>query len=297
MASFEFNPIADCVTLRIKCPKCGEEFQTDGMGVPSPIWSAETHHDSVQDEEYEQQCDNCGELFNVILYNGFYGGDGIIEVADCEVDIDNNNILEVIEDFPDDESYDYDKELFDASHQEIKQLVDAIEPLPIDVKDKLYKMLYAKAITNLETYLGDTLKKYVLGKEEYLRLFVEKYKPYKEEALPLCEIYHRLDKIKERVKQTLNELMYHNLGKLKGIYLDVLNVDLGDIKQLSSAVNIRHDIVHRNGKDKDGNERHINKCEVIEVADMVNEFIYSVDSSLPMLETGIEQLANLDVNF
>ena len=91
--------------------------------------------------------------------------------------------------------------------------------------------------------------------------------------------------------------MYHNLGKLKGIYLDVLNVDLGDIKQLSSAVNIRHDIVHRNGKDKDGNERHINKCEVIEVADMVNEFIYSVDSSLPMLETGIEQLANLDVNF
>ena len=134
MASFEFNPIADCVTLRIKCPKCGEEFQTDGMGVPSPIWSAETHHDSVQDEEYEQQCDNCGELFNVILYNGFYGGDGIIEVADCEVDIDNNNILEVIEDFPDDESYDYDKELFDASHQEIKQLVDAIEPLPIDVK-------------------------------------------------------------------------------------------------------------------------------------------------------------------
>lgn len=287
MASFEFNPIADHVTLRIKCPKCGEEFQTEGMSVPSPDWSAETHHDSIQDEEYEQQCDNCGELFDITLYNGFYGGEGEIEVVDSGVDIENSNILEVIEDFPEDESYDYDKELFDASHQEIKQLVDAIEPLSTEVKDKLYKMLYAKAITNLETYIGDTLKKYVLEDELYLRLFVERYKPYKDEVLPLCEIYHRLDKIKERVKQTLNELMYHNLGKLKGIYLEVLNVDFGDIKQLSNAVNIRHDIVHRNGKGKEGNERQITKSDVIEVADMVNEFIYFVDSSIPMLQTSI----------
>ena len=158
-------------------------------------------------------------------------------------------------------------------------------------------MLYAKAITNLETYLGDTLKKYVLEEEQYLRLFVEQYKPYKDETFPLCEIYHRLDTIKDRVRQTLNELMYHNLGKLKGIYLEVLNVDFGDIKQLASAVNIRHDIVHRNGKDKDGNERHITKSEVIEVADMVNEFIYSVDSSLPILPSSIDQYVSEDEIF
>lgn len=36
MANFEFNPIADVVTLRILCPKYGEEFLTEGLGIPSP---------------------------------------------------------------------------------------------------------------------------------------------------------------------------------------------------------------------------------------------------------------------
>lgn len=282
MANFEFNPIADFVTLRIKCPKCGEEFETEGLGVPSPDWSAETHHDSVQDEDYEQQCEHCGECFNITLYNGFYGGDGEIDVVDSDVNMDNSNILEVIEDFPEDESYGYDKELFEASHSEITKILEAIEPLSNDVKEKLYYMLYAKIITNIETYLGDTLKNLVLNNDNYLRKFVHEYSPYEKEEFKLCDIFEKHDRIKDIVKQSLDQLLYHNLWQIKQIYIKILDVDMGDISILSKAVNIRHDIVHRNGKDKDGNVHTITKEMVAELAQAANDFIYNIDVQLPL---------------
>lgn len=53
MATFEFNPIADFIVLKFVCPFCGEENETDALYVPTPDFSAETHHDSVNSEDYE----------------------------------------------------------------------------------------------------------------------------------------------------------------------------------------------------------------------------------------------------
>ena len=57
---------------------------------------------------------------------------------------------------------------------------------------------------------------------------------------------------------------------------------MGDIQDLMQAVSIRHDIVHRNGKDKDGNEHQITKEDVLAVAEKVNNFIYAIDIALPV---------------
>lgn len=57
------------------------------------------------------------------------------------------------------------------------------------------------------------------------------------------------DRIKDIVKHSLNNILYHNSWQIKQIYLKMLSVDLGDISLLSKSVVIRHDIVHRNGKD------------------------------------------------
>lgn len=291
MANFEFNPIADMVTLRIQCPKCGQKFLTDGLGVPSPDWSAETHHDSIQYEDYEQQCEHCGTCFNITLYNGFYGGDGMIEAEDSDVYMDSCSVLEVIEEFPECDSYDYDKELFDASHSEITEILEAIASIPNDVKEKLYYMLYAKIITNIETYLGDTLKSIVLNDDTYLRKFVCEYNPYKKADFKLCDIFDKYDRIRDIVKQSLDKILYHNLWQIKQIYLKILSVDFGDISLLSKAVVIRHDIVHRNGKDKDGNVHGITKDKVIELAHAANDFIYNINVQLPsadLAELGVD---------
>lgn len=281
MANFEFNPIADVVTLRILCPKCGEEFLTEGLGVPSPDWAAETHHDSIQTEDYEQQCEHCGECFNVTLYNGFYGGDGEIDVVDSEVDMKYSNILEVIEDFPEDESYDYDKDLFDISHADVSDILSAIEFLPIPIKEKLYKLLYLQLIINLETYLGDTLKYYVLDNEIYLCKFVEAYEPFQKEKLKFSDICKKYEKRKDIVNKALSEILYHKLHIVRKLYKAILNVNLGDISELSKAIQRRHDIVHRNGKEVNGAMFVISKDDVEQLAKKTKTFIDDIDTQLP----------------
>lgn len=286
MASFEFNPIASGVTLTIQCPDCDEVFEV-GLCVPSPDWSAETGHDSVRSESNEVNCPGCGREFMVTLNNSFYGGDG-------EIDIDDDYFKGCEEDF-DDEGYDYNKDLFDASHAEITQLVDAIDVLKdADAKEKIYKMLYAKAITNLETYLGDTLKKYVLENDKYLRVFVEKFEPYTKELCHVSDVYRIMESIKDRVKKTLNSLLYHNLPKIREIYKQVLGVEFGDLGALNDAIDTRHDIVHRNGKDKDGIMRKITKEDVLKIAEQVNDFIYRVDIALPLLKDEEKALIGID---
>lgn len=276
MASFDFNPTACGVSLTIQCPDCDEVFETESLPVPTPDWTAETHRDSVMSDSDWVICPNCGKEIIVALYNGIYGGEGT-------VDVDDDHFMGCDEDFIEDDGHDYDKELFDACHAEITNMVYAVEPLPDEPRSNIYKMLYAKAITNMETYLGDTLKKYVLNDDKYLRKFVETYEPYAKELCHVSDAYKILETVKDRVKLTLcEEIIYHKLPKLKGIYKSVFNIDMGDIQDLMQAVSIRHDIVHRNGKDKDGNEHQITKEDVLAVAEKVNNFIYAIDIALPV---------------
>ena len=55
------------------------------------------------------------------------------------------------------------------------------------------------------------------------------------------------------------------------------------------CVNIRHDIVHRNGKDRNGELRDITKSDVEEVAAKVSELIDNIERQfMPVDETPIE---------
>lgn len=49
-------------------------------------------------------------------------------------------------------------------------------------------------------------------------------------------------------------------------------------KEIENAIDIRHDIVHRNGKDKEGNIRNISKDDVEQLSDHILDFIYEVDT-------------------
>jgi hypothetical protein len=59
------------------------------------------------------------------------------------------------------------------------------------------------------------------------------------------------------VKEHLQGVLYHNLAKVAVLYRLALQVDIWPDKQTQNelffAVSRRHDYVHRNGNDKDGN--------------------------------------------
>ena len=286
MADFEYNPLAEYITLKWRCPKCGTENESDAFSVPTPNYVAETHHDSIESEWYEDCCSNCDHCINIELYNGFYGGS-------LEVDLNNEDVLDIDVEYPEEDDAWYDKELFDTTHADVLKVMEKIDSIDEDMKSYLYKLLYANLITSMEAYLSDTLIKYVTENEEYLRKFTETYKPFKNQTFTTDDIFNRMDHLKDIVKGELRELMYHNLPKIKPIFMDSMGIDIGVIKDLYKAVLIRHDIVHRNGKNKEGKEHVITKENVEQLCILVNDFIYNIERQLPPIVTSEEDISLL----
>lgn len=274
MASFEFNPIANFVVLRFKCPECGHDNETDALYVPVPDFTAENHSDSCNSEDYEYECPNCGHLFEITLNNGMYGGDG--EITDVEYG------LSVEEEFPDNEDdyEEYKSTFFDEHVKDTIEVLDKIDVLDERSRKLLYRTLYANVISSMEAYLSDRLIQKVMSSEETKRKFVEGFKDYKDEKIVVSDVFKHLENLDSRIIKTLREIIYHNLPRVKNIYNSVLGINLGEkivISDLMKCIGIRHDIVHRNGKDKEGNLQDISKEDVLELAEKVSKFIGSIE--------------------
>ena len=272
MTQFAYNPTADQLNLKFTCPHCGNTVE-DFVGVPAPDLMAETHHDSINSDSEEIVCEHCGHEMTVDLHTGYYGGYGEIEGVE-------DGSIEVEEHFPEEDDEFYEQQLYEATHTEIERALDSIEGLNDDVKQFLFRLLYANVITSMETFLGDTLKREVLQDEVSLRKFVETYKPFKDISMNLSDLYAKKESMPGFVKTTLRELLYHDLRKIKPIYRDALGIDLGDVSELYKAVLVRHDLVHRNGKNHEGVEHTITEDMVRELQTKVKALMESVNNQL-----------------
>ena len=265
-----FNPICVYIIARFSCPECGEEVESDAMGVPSPNFAAENNSDSMNYETFEIVCGNCGHSFQATVYNAMYGG---------EVEVEGVDDVTIEEEYPEEEE-DYNDYVFDVTPEKLTEILNEIETLSEPTKEYLYRQLYAGAITSMEAFLSSTLLKVVLSSDENKRKFVEKYLPYRVEQISFANIFEQMEKLDTKIQETLRGLMYHNLGKIKPIYKEVLDIDLGDICEIMKAVQIRHDIVHRSGKDKEGNLHIIQKEDVSSLVEKVSFLMSAVSTKL-----------------
>lgn len=148
-------------------------------------------------------------------------------------------------------------------------------------KQLLYNMIYANIITSLETYLSDAFINTVTKNQEYIRKFVKTFKDFNNYKIEYSSIFEEFEAIKEKVTKTLLDVIYHNIGKVKGMYKDTLGVELPkDLTILGKAIGIRHDIVHRNGKDKNGNIRELTIDDINTLISHVKNFVKQIDDQL-----------------
>jgi hypothetical protein len=118
----------------------------------------------------------------------------------------------------------------------------------------LLRLLHGNAITAMEAYLGDTIRKQVLSRPALMRRFVETNFELREKKFAISELYNVHDAIKETVSELLDKTVFHQLERVIGLYKNVLHVDFpqANIGTLMEAIATRHDIVHRNGKTVSG---------------------------------------------
>nr|WP_315492953.1 hypothetical protein [uncultured Pseudomonas sp.] len=168
----------------------------------------------------------------------------------------------------------------------IEKLADVNEVLTAHgsphIQTLVTQLAYGAAIAALEAYLLETTTQRVLGDESVLRSFVAGNTDPQlgKITLPLSSIFQRVDGIKDEVNLYLQSFVWHRLDKVKPILEASLGIRVPAINVLMKAVVVRHDIVHRGGKNKDGEPVTITIDDVHQLALQIRDFSNFLEDEL-----------------
>ena len=155
----------------------------------------------------------------------------------------------------------------------------------------LNRMVVSHQVTALEAYLGDTLMKEVMADTGAMQRLIDQDDDLAKEKFTLAEISKEPGLVERKVREHLRSILYHNLAKVEVLYNIALGVRIltlaSDKKSLFKAVLLRHDCVHRNGFDKDGNELKVfTKTFVQNTADLIKEFVEDIEKAVQARSPG-----------
>lgn len=151
------------------------------------------------------------------------------------------------------------------------------------ISQAFFRMLYANIVTSMEVYLSDGFINTVMANPALIRRLIESDPEFSKRKFTYSDIYNCMDKLEDAVKEHLLGVIYHNIWAVKKMYESVLNIEFpkSTIQPVNEAVMIRHDIVHRNGKNKKTGEIHVLSKDIIrKCADNMLDFINRIDEQL-----------------
>ncbi len=146
-----------------------------------------------------------------------------------------------------------------------------------EVVSSMHRLLYANIIIAIEVYLSDTFKNEVISNDSLTRRFVETAPFFQKQKISIFDIYNKMDDIKDSVNDYLTTFIWHRLDKIKQMYKDTLGIEFPeDVVALENAIRIRHDIVHRNGKTKNGEYHKFDRKKVIDLMGEAKNFALGI---------------------
>lgn len=157
-------------------------------------------------------------------------------------------------------------QIFKFATYDIDYIASELEGGPLGSIDALNRMLLVQYFSAIEAYLSDRLIRLVLDEPEAMSALVTGNKEWASEKIGVVELASNPDAFRNWVHSRLRELMYHNFVKIDLYYRSALGStifpDEATKKALMEFVPVRHDCVHRYGRDHDGAERAISKADL-----------------------------------
>lgn len=163
--------------------------------------------------------------------------------------------------------------------KKIENCVSSLSELDEENIEVLRNLLYGSVITSLESYLGDAFKYHVINNENYFYSFLKNYDfPSGEKKYNLSELGLRGNDIgefiKDKVKEIMNNIIFHKIKMTKELYKKILNIELpGMLMGFQEDIQKRHDIFHRNGKNIAGIDINVTNRDVRYLIEKVKKFI------------------------
>lgn len=161
------------------------------------------------------------------------------------------------------------------------------------------RILFASLISGLEAFLSDTLIKAVTERKDAQLRLVSKDSDVLSKKYTLPEIIKKPDLVIEEITAHLRDISFHNLPRVNFLYRAALDIDFfrmlekEEVTALNQAIELRHHVVHRNGRDKEGNllevftpkyvstVRELTTNLVRKLDEAVNPTAYSGDDQIP----------------
>lgn len=268
--------------------ECGEQIK-ETVFVPMPNFAAEKSKDSGSEHYEEIHCDKCHKEHEIYVVNTF-------SAADCYVNGGDTNVYFDMPYFPESD-YDDDElawliqsetqiDIFQNHIKSVEKILEA--EIDAEAYFSLLVMLYGHVVAAVEAYLSSTFIQKVTNSEEFTRKLVETDPTFSNMKFTLKEIFEKQEKLKITVATYLQDLIFHDLKKVKPMYREVLGYDFGDISWLFEAVSIRHHCVHRAGYDKEGNKVNLSEASIRELVTKVTNLTIQIESavnSIPISDT------------
>ncbi|MBU1224126.1 MAG: hypothetical protein KKA22_01225 [Gammaproteobacteria bacterium] len=262
------------IEITFSC-ECGA-FIDEVMDCDGPNRSATSDSESFREYWNTLTCDGCGKDYEAHISCTF--SDTKVSIPET-VDL-NFDVIDLFEE------EDVVSEIKSTRQLDIYRKVstDVISllrySLPQEVKATLNNMLYAQVVTAIEAYLSSSFISTVINDDALIRRLIETDPELAKRQFSLREIFTQWEDLKFLVARYLKDLIFHDLKKIKPMYSAVLDIDFGNVAWLFRAVLIRHDCVHRNGFDKDGNQQEINNEAIIELVKQCTRLVSEIEERL-----------------
>lgn len=264
--------------------ECGKQIE-ETIDVPMPNFAADKNKDSGVENFEQICCEACNTQHEVYVVNTFYA-------ADCSV---NYGGTDVNYDMPYFSESDYDEnelawliqnetqiDIFQNHIKSVEKILEA--DIDTEAYFSLLVMLYGHVVAAVEAYLSSTFIQKVTNSEVLTRKLIETDPSFSKKKFSLKEIFEEQEKLKFTVATYLENLIFHDLKKVKPMYRDVLDCEFGDISWLFKAVIIRHHCVHRAGYDKENTKVELS-------IDILSELVAKAKNLTSLVENKVNPVA------
>lgn len=237
--------------------------------------------------EIETDESNDGHIYN---YRVEFSEDSPKEILAKIEHLENGTTVN-LEPWELDENYDYDEQIeaivenqnyLQKFKDEIANL-QALSSLKIPdevLKGILNRQVFISIIGTMETFLSDAFINLTFSNDTYFRNFIETHPEFKKRKFELREIFTKNEELKETATKVMLDTIYHNLPPVSEMFNDTFKIKFPPIKDVYEYVLKRHDLVHRNGKTKEGQDVETGEEAIQELITKVTKLVTDIAGEL-----------------
>jgi len=172
-----------------------------------------------------------------------------------------------------------------SPYKDLKRKITEYRELVLEHKDKatgasLQAVLFAATIGALEAYLWEIVNWKIDNDARASVKILQNCQGYGQISFKLSDIVSEGFSPKTHLKQALNNLVWHRVEQVAPLLSKGLGVNLPSLKFFVDAAVLRHHIVHRSGKDLNGEVVLTSFVQVTELFDDVLIFAENIDRQL-----------------